>query len=556
MRFEAPSGAWEQRVGCVYSHSTTTLSRGTLVDSSSGAAISLAAGDLASNDAHAGWARRLDSQANPRRYSRWLAIGTSITNMWGDAGVASYSRQINANSYLFWLMVALQGRARSIINRGVSGNTSTQMLARFASDVEAVYDSFDTLILEPGPNDYPAGLTEATIRSNIATMVSAALRAGKDVVLLTPTITEAMTSAQGAILLAVRKWIYDTFALDRGVLLVDAASLLSDPLTGTPAAEMYLPTTTEPYRTHLSIAGACVLARAIAAAIGDGPKVQALTPIGGRDPNELIPNARCGGTNASGSRNFFAGPGVNVAGGGPDSTEIGISRGSFASVSISPVTPSGAGAPGAGGTRITIGGAATDRSTVSIRFGSSDGVLGGTQYGRWDTSFSGGAAFGYGSHALIGGSGILTCIAPGVVGGSAPTAPSSYGEVVTSGGATFFWQKLPAGGDVVVPELEYEIESLSGSVALVVQGALCRNPDATAEETFGWSTAGYFDQAASLVNGPPTKWLPRVGVITGLPITLQGLGISLRHVFVGLDVVCMAGCSATIVIKRAGLRLQ
>lgn len=555
VRFEQASGGWEQRVGCTYTHMTSTLTRGVLVDSSTGSAINLSAGDIGANDVHASMAQRLDSQANPRRFVRILAIGSSITNMWGDTGAASYSRSTSAGSYLHWLSVAMAGRVASIINKGVSGDTTTQMLSRFSADVVANYSLFDTLLVEPGPNDYSNNLTAIAIKSNISSMVASALVAGKDVVILSPTVSESWTSAQYAVFDVVRKWIFDTYYGERGVILIDAASLLSDPLTGNPLPEMYLPTSVEAIRTHPSIAGACVLGRAIAAALGDGPKAQPILPMGSRDPNELVPNARVQGNNASGARNFYAGAGVTVVG-GPDSSEIGISRGSFATVSIAPVTPSGAGAPGSAGSRITISNAASDRSAVSMRIGSSDGVYAATQYGRWDGSFTGGAAYGYGSHFSIGGAGIFTCIVPGTAGGSVPSAPSTFGELVVSGSATFMWQKLPSAGDVVVPELEYEIESMSGSVGLVVSGVLCRTADGTSGETYGWGIVGNFDQSAALSNGSPSKWLPRSGVISGLPITLQSPGVGLRHVYVELGIVCMAGASITLVVKRAGMRLK
>lgn len=59
VRFEQPSGAWEQRTGCGYTHATTTLTRGTLADSSTGGALTLVAGDIAVHGPHASWAASL-----------------------------------------------------------------------------------------------------------------------------------------------------------------------------------------------------------------------------------------------------------------------------------------------------------------------------------------------------------------------------------------------------------------------------------------------------------------------------------------------------------------
>ena len=47
---------WELRTGCVYTHSTTTLTRGTLADSSTGSAISFSSAAIVVEGPHAAWA--------------------------------------------------------------------------------------------------------------------------------------------------------------------------------------------------------------------------------------------------------------------------------------------------------------------------------------------------------------------------------------------------------------------------------------------------------------------------------------------------------------------
>lgn len=53
--------AWEVRTGCVYNHGTSTLSRGTLSDSSTGAAIALTAAAVVTVGPVAGWFSEIDS---------------------------------------------------------------------------------------------------------------------------------------------------------------------------------------------------------------------------------------------------------------------------------------------------------------------------------------------------------------------------------------------------------------------------------------------------------------------------------------------------------------
>lgn len=56
--------AWEVRTGCVYAHASRTLTRGTLVDSSTGAAITLTGSTLVSIGPLAGWFTEVDASTS------------------------------------------------------------------------------------------------------------------------------------------------------------------------------------------------------------------------------------------------------------------------------------------------------------------------------------------------------------------------------------------------------------------------------------------------------------------------------------------------------------
>ncbi len=72
----------------------------------------------------------------------------------------------------------------SVVNAGVGGNTTAQMLARFSTDVLATNP--DHVVISPGINDYAGGVSLATMEANIDSMVTAALGHGCGVTLFVP----------------------------------------------------------------------------------------------------------------------------------------------------------------------------------------------------------------------------------------------------------------------------------------------------------------------------------------------------------------------------------
>lgn len=354
----------------------------------------------------------------PRRV---LALGTSITNFWGDTGAAAAQRSTNGGSYLVWLLASLRGAVNpaNVINKGVSGDTTTQMVARLAADVAG--QQFDLGIFEPGPNDYAQSLSAATIQSNITTIVGAMTATGRPLIVLVPTPAESWSSAQYAVWQEVRNWLFSTYnnGQSAGVRLVDAAALVADPLTGLPLSAMYRPTSVEATRIHPSMSGAQVIGRAIAETLPWARAYERQTALGARDHYELIANSRLQGNNASTARNFYAAAGVTVTG-GPDACGIAITRGTFTGVTIAPVTADGTSiAAPAGGTRLTINTAGSDRSAVTLRVGSNDNAIGGTQFGRRDQAWAATTAQVVGDYRPLTASpdGVLRCLVGGTTGG-------------------------------------------------------------------------------------------------------------------------------------------
>lgn len=89
-----------------------------------------------------------------------VCIGNSLTEGYGGGGTN-------------WPDVWKDLSGHDIINKGISGETSGQMLARFNADV--VSQSPNYCIIECGTNDCHLGVPLATCKSNIQAMVSACL---------------------------------------------------------------------------------------------------------------------------------------------------------------------------------------------------------------------------------------------------------------------------------------------------------------------------------------------------------------------------------------------
>lgn len=79
----------------------------------------------------------------------------------------SWASQLGAN---FAVHVHTRFPAAVVVNVGISGNKTSDMIARFATDVPT--NAAFVFINEPGVNDVYAGLTQATFAANLATLVA------------------------------------------------------------------------------------------------------------------------------------------------------------------------------------------------------------------------------------------------------------------------------------------------------------------------------------------------------------------------------------------------
>lgn len=136
-----------------------------------------------------------------------------------------------------WLDLAAGETGLKVVNQGISGETTGEMLARFDQDVIRFKPRAVTIM--GGTNDAWAGYTVAEVEGNIRAMARKALEAGIDPVVclppplcLTGSDLPAPFLKQMASLLADYRQACRELACDRGVKLLDFYTPLLDPATG------------------------------------------------------------------------------------------------------------------------------------------------------------------------------------------------------------------------------------------------------------------------------------------------------------------------------------
>ncbi|UOA08325.1 GDSL-type esterase/lipase family protein [Methylobacter sp. S3L5C] len=499
-----------------------------------------------------------------------LLLGTSITNMTSaslrttDSTPQPNTELYNSNGWAFWMSAALKFPFGKLINKGVGGNKVWQMRARYASDVAANFDNFDLLIFEPGPNDYSddSYLIEQMILDYIY-IIETTLSAGKTVVVLSPSPSNSPNSTTNPTALGVIKrqqllsWLAGYIALLDNAIYVNTDSILADPSTGLFQSEF----TTD--GVHPNTSGAKVMGIQVARSIKNlvSPTYIHLNQ---RSDRQYLPNPRLSGNNASGANNFYAGSGITVAG-GPDSVSIATTKGTWVggtnTVTIAPYIASGEEDHTFGGTLITIVNAPSDQASITLDFGCSANTLAGTQYGYINGAkgWSQSTAMKLGDNVRATGftTGFWQCIKSGVTTTGTvplPTSESNYGQSVLDGTVLWVWKKLPAAGDIFQADLSYEIKSLSGSIE-VAAGAYLVGVSNTVAEAYGVALFPKYDNTmGNPGSGYPGKYIPRAGVLRSPEITLiQPTGNPIRFAYVSVQIILMAGSSATIYIPEVNL---
>lgn len=161
-----------------------------------------------------------------------VAMGDSTT-----AGTPGWKSRVEAppdgagdetSQYAWWLMQARPDW--DVVNQGVNGERSDQILARFDRDVLARRPR--VVVIIAGVNDVYQGRPAAHVIEQLAAMYDRAKRAGIRVVAGTIIPYDTATPDQNARMRAVNEWIRTTAAADPSIAYVDtraAAAAAGDP---------------------------------------------------------------------------------------------------------------------------------------------------------------------------------------------------------------------------------------------------------------------------------------------------------------------------------------
>ena len=178
-----------------------------------------------------------------------LALGDSLTEGLGLPPEEGFVPQLQA-----WL--AAQGQDVTVINAGVSGDTTAGGLSRLDWSLTP---EVKAMIVNLGGNDMLRGIDPATSRANLDGILAGAKAKSLPVLL----VTQTAPGNYGADYKATFDAMYPDLASQYGAILSETYFLpLVDPATGMPKAE-YM----QPDATHPNAAGVTLIVEAL------GPKV-------------------------------------------------------------------------------------------------------------------------------------------------------------------------------------------------------------------------------------------------------------------------------------------
>lgn len=231
-----------------------------------------------------------------------VAVGDSLTERYELVSGANLVGQ--STSFLQWALAFLGQRLVGFA-RGVSGATTTQVLARWAADVSSFRPAWIHLLA--GGNDISADVPASTIITNLTSMISLARSQGARVIVgtLYP-FTTHNTAARRQTLYQVNAWIRSLASdsvrvVDYHAAMVDAAGAVR---SGMLVAD----------NIHPSARGASIMGRVLAAVLADlPPRLQALASSA-YDADQGVPCGELAGNHASGASNFTAGTGMTGTG--------------------------------------------------------------------------------------------------------------------------------------------------------------------------------------------------------------------------------------------------
>ena len=186
-----------------------------------------------------------------RNLNTIVPIGASYISL-GKTGTAP-SSALTCAGFFNWANLKLNKRFHVLNYAGVSGNTTTQMLARFNSDVLAFNPSY--VLINGGGNDVQSDVSVSTILNNLIEMSERARRNGMTVIMITVPLEAAWSSNTSRKNTAhdVNEGLKRYSRSKANVILIDWNVVLVDPATGL-INTAYL----QSDQRHLSLLGAAI----------------------------------------------------------------------------------------------------------------------------------------------------------------------------------------------------------------------------------------------------------------------------------------------------------
>ena len=221
--------------------------------------------------------------------ARYVALGDSIT-IAGDT--VSGSTLATLDSFALYFTLLSQGKVHFVRNAGHGGNTAADMLARFDTDVTPYAPAI--VSLQAGTNDFIFGVTDATYRTNIKTLVAKIRGIGATPILLTMPPVNGGSAGQKQQIMRNNMWL-SYYTASQGIPLVDMWGIVADPLTGN-----YLAAMDNGDGIHPSVAGRFAIGQAMINAIGPLLVTVPLVTRNAVDPLNIIPNGLMTGSPVSG----------------------------------------------------------------------------------------------------------------------------------------------------------------------------------------------------------------------------------------------------------------
>lgn len=240
-----------------------------------------------------------------------ILFGDSITGANGTDSLFSgngTNLSYTSDGWFNWANVMLGHRFKLLSNKGIGGNTTTQMLARIQTDIINFTPKPGYVIVQGGGNDVNADTSFTTITSNLKTIYTKLNSVGIKVIATTilPTVY-ANTTARKRVLNSVNRWIKEYAFNNPNLIVVDFNSAIVDISTGDPITGLTAD------GTHPNATGAFKIATVLYNTLKDKITNLPLLLNTNGDPDNLLTNGMLtGNTNGLATGWVISGGGVST----------------------------------------------------------------------------------------------------------------------------------------------------------------------------------------------------------------------------------------------------